>query len=221
MRNPLRSEAEAYRFLWLTIAAFASIGLASVLGGWKAGLPVFIVVTAATIWFYLRQAGEGRPAADVPTVEHSPDEERILVIANETVGGAKLREAIRERSAGRRPEVLVVSPALASPLRHWVSDEDEARAAAQHRLDDSLARLGEAGIHVRGEVGDSDPLQAIEDALRTFGADEIVISTHPEGRSHWLEKGLVDQARERFGLPITHVIVDITREHEEVLETDG
>jgi hypothetical protein len=221
MRNPLRSEAEAYRFLWLTIAAFASIGLASVLGGWKAGLPVFIVVTAAAIWFYFRQAGEGRPAADVPTVQHPPDEERILVIANETVGGAKLREAIRERSTGRRAEVLVVSPALNSPLRHWVSDEDQARAIAQHRLDESLARLGEAGIRARGEVGDSDPLQAIEDALRTFGADEIVISTHPEGRSHWLEQGLVGRARERFGIRTTHVVVDLEREREEVLESDA
>ena len=64
----------------------------------------------------------------------------------------------------------------------------------------------------RGEVGDGDPLQAIEDALRTFGADEIVISTHPEGRSNWLERGIVEKARERFAVPITHVVVDLERE---------
>jgi predicted TIM-barrel enzyme len=108
--------------------------------------------------------------------------------------------------------VLVVTPALNSPLKHWVSDEDDARAAAQERLDRSLAFLAEAGVQARGEVGDGDPLQAIEDALRTFGADEIIISTHPSGRSHWLERGVVEKARERYTVPITHVVVDLSRE---------
>ena len=74
----------------------------------------------------------------------------------------------------------------------------------------SVANLTQTGLDVRGEIGDGHPLQAIEDALRTFGADEIVISTHPVGRSHWLEQGLVEQARERFARPITHVVVDLT-----------
>ena len=64
-------------------------------------------------------------------------------------------------------------------------------------------------FQAEGEVGDGDPLQAIEDALRTFGADEIVISTHPEGRSHWLERNVVGAARDRFAVPITHVVVDL------------
>jgi hypothetical protein len=119
---------------------------------------------------------------------------------------------IREKAEGARSQVFVVSPALNSPLKHWVSDEDGARSAAQTRLDASLARLAEYGISARGEVGDAEPLQALEDALRTFGADEIVISTHPEGRSHWLEQGLVTKARERFTVPITHVVVDLEAE---------
>jgi hypothetical protein len=123
---------------------------------------------------------------------------------------------IRERSSGTRAEILVVTPALNSPVRHWTSDEDNARAAAQDRLDASLTKLEAAGLHARGQVGDGDPLQAIEDALRTFGADEIIISTHPEGRSHWLERGVVSSARERFAVPITHVVVDLEAEHEEV-----
>ena len=133
----------------------------------------------------------------------------VLVVANETVGGHTLRSMILEKSLDVREEVLVVTPALNSPLKHWVSDEDEARAAAQERLDASLAKLAGAGVQARGEVGDGDPLQALEDALRTFGADEIVISTHPAGRSHWLEQNLVERARERFQLPITHVVVDL------------
>src|SRR5262249_56575154 len=113
-------------------------------------------------------------------------------------------------------EVLVVTPALNSPLRHWTSDEDDARSAAQARLDASLVRLRSLGVDASGEVGDANPLQAIEDALRTFGPDEIILSTHPEGRSHWLERGVVDRARERFAVPITHVVVDLEREREEV-----
>ena len=72
-------------------------------------------------------------------------------------------------------------------------------------------------MDARGEVGDGEPLQAIEDAVRTFGPDEIIISTHPPGRSQWLEKRLVDNARGRFDLPITHVVVDLTAEREEVV----
>jgi hypothetical protein len=137
-------------------------------------------------------------------------------VANETVGGETLRACLRRKSEGVREEILVVTPALNSPLKHWVSDEDAARAAAQERLDSSLTRLRGDGIQARGEIGDGDPLQAIEDALRTFGADEIVISTHPEGRSNWLEQGLVDEAHRRFSCPITHVVVDLEAEREEV-----
>jgi hypothetical protein len=111
---------------------------------------------------------------------------------------------------------LVVSPALNTPLKHWVSDDDQARDDAQERLVRSLTRLKEVGIEARGEIGDGEPLQAIEDALRTFGADEIIISTHPEGRSNWLEKGVVSGARARFAVPITHVVVDLERESEEL-----
>jgi hypothetical protein len=144
------------------------------------------------------------------------DRHRILVIANETVGGRTLRDELERLSGGRMTEILVVAPALNSPVRHWVSDEDGARAAAGQRVQASVARLAETGLAVRGEVGDGEPLQAIEDALRTFGADEIVISTHPEGRSHWLEQGLVVEARRRFAVPITHVVVDLGVEGEEV-----
>ena len=140
------------------------------------------------------------------------NERRILVIANETVGGGPLREEIRRRSEGYDERVLVVCPALNSPVRHWASDEDGARIQAQERLNASLARLREAGVVATGEVGDAEPLQAIEDALRLFGPDEIIISTHPEGRSHWLERGIVDAARERFAVPITHVVVDLEAE---------
>jgi hypothetical protein len=213
--NPLRSEAEAFRFLLGAIVYFAAIAVASVAGGWKAGLPVFLVLSAIAVVWWLRSRRAERPPRTAPA-PHPEGERRILVIANETVGGRALRDLIHARSRGVRGEVLVVTPALNSPLRHWTSDEDGARAAAQERLEASLARLRSLGVQARGEVGDSDPLQAIEDALRTFGADEIILSTHPEGRSHWLERDVVENARQRFAAPITHVVVDLEREREDV-----
>jgi hypothetical protein len=196
-----------------TIAYFAAIAIASVAGGWKAGLTVFIVLSVVIVVWWMRARRAERAPRTKP-LPHAEGEQRILVIANETVGGDALRERI-EQHAAKQAQVLVVSPALNSPLRHWTSDEDPARAAAQERLEHSLRRLAEDGIEASGEIGDDDPLQAIEDALRTFGADEIIISTHPEGRSNWLERGVVTGARERFAVPITHVVVDLEAERED------
>jgi hypothetical protein len=212
VKNPLRSEAEAFQFLLGAVVYFAAVAIAGVIDKW-AGLAVFILLTSGVVWWWLRaRRHELPPTQTAPAHRGGPDERRILVIANETVGGGPLLERIRERSAGHTTQVLVVSPALNTPLRHWASDEDPARQQAQERLDRSLARLEQDGIHATGEIGDGDPLQAIEDALRTFGADEIVISTHPEGRSHWLERGVVTGARERFAVPIHHVVVDLEAE---------
>ena len=219
MKNPLRSEAEAFQFLLWALAYFAAIGIAFAAGGKWAGIAVFVVASAIVLWFWLRSRREEPPVVAYAPRRSAEDERRILVVANETVGGETLRGCIREKTAGFREEVLVVTPALNSPLRHWVSDEDGARAAAADRLEQSLARLATLGINARGEVGDGDPVQAIEDALRTFGADEIIISTHPEGRSHWLERGVVTRARERFDRPVTHVVVDLEAEREEVRRT--
>jgi hypothetical protein len=207
VRNPARSEAEAFRFVLLAVGYFAVIVAAAAVDTWL-GVVAFVVLTALAIGFWMRSRRDEPPLRTA--VAASPDDvRRILVVANETVGGDALFAVIAERSEGVDEEVLVVCPALNSPLRTWVSDEDRARAAAQERLDATLARFAAAGIVARGEIGDGDPLQAMDDALRTFGADEIVISTHPEGRSNWLERGVVAGARERFPVPIRHVIVDL------------
>ena len=137
---------------------------------------------------------------------------RILVVANETVAGRALREEIQSRVGGHEDEVFVVCPALNSRIRHWLSDVDRARTRAHERLDASLRALAEIGILADGSVGDDDPLQAIDDALRTFPADEIIISTHPPGRSNWLEKRIVARAREHCRVPISHVVVDLEQE---------
>src|SRR4051812_33275672 len=141
---------------------------------------------------------------------------RILVVANETVTGTVLHQAIRFRAKNVGGEVLVVAPALNSRLRHWMSDVDAARRVAEKRLAASLERLTAAGIRATGRIGDSDPLQAIADALSVFPADEIIVATHPEARSHWLARDLVGRARARFTQPVLHIVVDLTQRSEYV-----
>ncbi|HSX21816.1 MAG TPA: hypothetical protein VLE97_03470 [Gaiellaceae bacterium] len=209
MQNPLRSEDEAFRFLLVVIGGAAVIVAAAYINTWL-GVAVAVIVVGGVARWYWRQPSPKSPRLEVH--DDAPHPHRILVVANETVGGRPLREEVTRRVQGSATEILVIAPALNSHVRHWVSDEDGARAAAQQRVDASVARLSQTGGTVRGEVGDAEPLQAIEDALRTFGADEIVLSTHPEGRSHWLEQGLVEEARRRFAIPITHVVVDLDAE---------
>jgi hypothetical protein len=138
---------------------------------------------------------------------------RILVVANETCAAQGVVDEVRYR-AGEKGEVLVVAPALArTRLEHWLtSDLERRQAEAGARLDSSIAAFSDAGLSARGHLGDADPLQALDDALRIFEPDEVVISTHPHHRSSWLERNVVRRARERYDLPITHVVVDL--EHE-------
>jgi GABA permease len=207
MESPFRSEAAAFRFLLITIGALALIVVASLVYTWL-GVAVWLLLTVGAIGVYLRQRGERPPRQ---AVEHvgSPDEHRVLVVANETVGGQELMKEIDELALAGRTHFHVVCPALNSRLKTWTSDSDAAREAAQARLDTTLRRLSEVGIEAEGEVGDLDPLVAIEDAVRTFHPDEIVISTHPAGKSNWLERGVVSAARERFDVNVTHVVVDL------------
>ena len=214
MQNPFRSEETAFRFVVQSLAYFALIVVAALINKWL-GIAVFVLLTAGVAYWVFFRGPQQRPVQTAPARRSAEGERRILVIANETVGGDTLQRCIHKKAHGVREEVLVVAPALNSPVRHWASDEDPARAQAHERLERSLDRLREGGINARGEVGDSEPLQAIEDALRTFGPDEIIISTHPEGRSNWLERGIVATARERFAVPITHVVVDLDGEREE------
>jgi hypothetical protein len=147
---------------------------------------------------------------ETPTTVH-----RVLVIANETVGARGLLNEIGRRSTGAS-EIRVIAPALVnSRLKFALADVDEARVKARDRLEKSLAALRRLGLQATGEVGDADPNLAIEDALRTFPADDVIISTHPPERSTWLENEVVERARRELNLPVTHVVVDLEAEAEE------
>jgi hypothetical protein len=155
------------------------------------------------------------PGDIAPPPGESKDAHRILVVANETVGGRVLLDEIAERARDRNAQVLVVAPALVeSRLKHALGDVDEAVEQARERLNRSVERIRSAGVEAEGTVGDADPNLAIVDALRTFPADEVIISTHPKDRSTWLEKDVVERAREEIAQPITHVVVDLEAESE-------
>ncbi len=133
--------------------------------------------------------------------------QRILVVANETCPCPALLEAIAEcaRSGGEH-EVRLVAPALNSRLRHYLSDVDGAVAAARVRLAEALAFLHGEGVHATGEVGDADPYVALHDALAGFKADEVMLSTHPPERSHWLESNLVERVRADLDVRVHHLV---------------
>lgn len=132
---------------------------------------------------------------------------RILVVANETCPCPALLDCIADRAERHDArEVWLVAPALNSRLRHYVSDTDGAVAAARDRLAEAIDFLSEAGVRARGSVGDADPFVALTDALAEFDADEVLLSTHPPGRSHWLERGFVDRAEAELDVPVEHVV---------------
>jgi hypothetical protein len=191
-RVPFGSEAGAFRF---TLGAAMVIG-ASVLIGWLdepgAGLVVFAAATVSAALSRLCAAVRDRPASLRRAVSEAgvgragPQAvHHVLVVANETLAGAELSELI---------------------LRHGCEHVE-----ARTRLERSLAWAHEQKIVARGEVGDPNPTTALEDELRTFGADEVIVVTHPRDRETWQERGELARLRRELDVPVTHVVVGTSR----------
>jgi hypothetical protein len=134
----------------------------------------------------------------------------ILVVANETLGGRKLMEAVRQR-AGEDVRFVLCVPQN-KPRAGLVIYDDAVFDAAQARVDLALEVIRDLGIRAIGEVGDPDPYTATIDAVREYRPGEIIISTYPETRSGWLRRDLVERIEEATGLPVTHVVTDIDSE---------
>jgi hypothetical protein len=143
---------------------------------------------------------------------------RVLVVANETVAGKPLIDAVRKRAEGDEVEVHVISPQN-QPKHGYVIYDEHVRDAAQNRLEMTIALLREAGIKADGEVMDPDPYSAVMDALGEEDYAEIVISTHPETRSGWLRQGMVDRVQRAARRPVEHVVVDLDAERDDVKRT--
>jgi hypothetical protein len=213
VHNPLRSEAEMFRVVVIVgIAAAPVIAIGLITEPLYAAILLVLEVGIGIGLLWRTSRGSEPHTADV--AEARDEAHRVLVVANQTVGGRALLDEIRSRCEGRRSEVFVVVPALpGSRLEHLAHDVDRAVDEARERLGRSLEAMSGAGIAARGQVGDHhDPNVAIEDALREFAADEVVISTHPPERSKWLERGVVERAEREVPLPVTHVIVDLEAE---------
>src|ERR671926_1851816 len=135
-----------------------------------------------------------------------------LVLANETIGGKKLLDTIRERAAqGDGVRFFVVVPQT-RPRHGNVIYDEAVRDSAQVRVDLALEFMEDEGIQGSGEVGDQDPFNAAMDAIRARPIDEIIVSTYPAASSGWLKRDLIERLEEVTGLPVHHVVVDLQKE---------
>ena len=133
---------------------------------------------------------------------------KVLVLTSEPIGAQQLRDALGADGDPADAEVMVVAPALAdSALKFWMSDADEAISRAEDVRRASVERLGEAGVPATGDTGEADPYTAIEDALKTFDADRIVLFTHGDDAQRFREDLDDAEISERFGLPVDHAVV--------------
>jgi hypothetical protein len=136
----------------------------------------------------------------------------VLVLTSEAIDAAQLRQALGAEIDPTDVQVMVVAPALHdSPIKFWVSDADDAIARADEVRRQTLERLGDAGVPASADTGESDPLEAVEDALRTFPADRIVVFAHPEGEQRYREDVDPSELETRFGLPVKQATVAESR----------
>ncbi|HEX3317097.1 MAG TPA: hypothetical protein VHR88_03700 [Solirubrobacteraceae bacterium] len=135
---------------------------------------------------------------------------KVLVVANETLGGKALIDAVLPR-AEKGDRFVVVVPAT-RPRHGDIIYLESVQDAAQVRIDLATSFMTEHGVQIEGEVGDPDPFHAAMDAVREHQPSEIIVSTHPETRSGWLRKDLVQHLRDESGLPVHHVITDLQAE---------
>jgi hypothetical protein len=138
----------------------------------------------------------------------------VLVVANRTLGGAKLMDAVRARADEGAVRFRLVVP-QSNPSAGLVIYEDAVRESAQVRVDLALSAVAALGMEATGEVGDADPFSATMDAVAEHRPDEIIVSTHPALSSGWLRRDLIERIRNATGLPVEHVVVDL--EHDGAL----
>jgi hypothetical protein len=217
VRNPVRSETDAFHIAYGSAAvACASVVLGALVTP-VAGVALFAgAIAGAFVWEIATKDPDRRqPLREAAASGRRAGPEgppRVLVVANRTLRGASLRaELARRGRAGA--ELHFVAPILASRIHYIASDVDAELRDARDRLDDALAWARAEGLTATGKVGDPNvALGAIEDELRLSGADEVIISTHPPGKSNWLETGILERLREELDIPITHLVVDLERE---------
>jgi hypothetical protein len=211
MPMPFRTEADAFRIA----VALASLVALSALVGWFSsrayGVVLFAAGLAAGVTFELSGRTADRSALlEAAHAEHpeggSGGRRHILVVAIETLAGEALYAALTE-AGGSELELDVLAPVMSSRSHYWASDVDRERTAAEKRLEGSLAWAAERSLAAKGEVGDPDPLVAIEDELRAFGADEVIIAMHPSERGSWLANRMIGHLERELDVPVREIAV--------------
>ncbi len=212
MRNPVRSEADAF---YIVVGSAAVIAASVVLGALTdplVGVALFAgAVVGAVIWELVSSDPDRRrPLSEAAAAgpRRAAGGPRVLVVANRTLAGAALRSELTRR-ARDGAELHFVAPILVSRIHYIASDVDRELRDARERLLDALDWARANGFQATGTVGDPNvALGAIEDELRRSGADEVVISTHPPQQSNWLETGIVARLHDELDIPVTHLIAD-------------
>jgi hypothetical protein len=210
MRLPFKTETDAFRVaVALGLVAGASL-LVGLLASRAYGVVVFAAGVAAGITFELagRETGRGsalQEAVDAPHLHGASGETRhVLVVTSVKLAGDELRRELAA-AGGAGLELDVLAPILASRSHYWASDLDREREEARERLEASLAWAAEQGFAAKGEVGDADPLVAIEDELRDFGADEVIVVTHSGERTSWLANRMLGHLARELDVPVREV----------------
>jgi hypothetical protein len=211
-RSPIVSETDAFR---LTVAS-AALAFISVLVGWLmtplAGVVVFTVVALAGFCGYMSRPDRSRrlplrAAAQERHPHGAPAGRRhVIVVANETLAGDALGAYIRGIDGGR-VELDILAPVLTSRTHLAYTDVDAETRQARARLGRSLSWARSQGFAARGEIGDPSPTTALEDELRDFGADEVIVATSQAGPTRWQERAELEQLREELDIPVKQVAV--------------
>jgi GABA permease len=212
MRAPIRSESDAFRLtngvvLVLAVSVLIGavidpfVGLAVFVIGLAIGLIAFLVIAGSDHRHTLREAAhEPHPHGAAPGKRH------VLVVANETLGGSDLMGRITRGNAAH-VAIDVLAPVLCSRMHLGTTDIDREIADARVRLERSLAWAREHGLDARGAVGDPSATTALEDELRDFGADEVIVVTHRRDQESWQERVELERLRDELDVPVTHVVI--------------
>jgi hypothetical protein len=222
MRLPVQSETDAFR---ITYGIACLVGVSVVLGLMVSpvwGAVLFTILAFGVVLADLVAKDPQRPlplraAAHAPHPEASADAWRILVVANESLDGDDVRAAILGH-AKLRPELMVVAPVLVSRTHFVTTDVDWEMEQARERLAQTLDWARTHGLPARGHIGDPmHPLLAVEDDLRRFGPDEVIVATHPAESTSWQEEDLMARLRSELDVPVTQVVVDRAHHHHEIV----
>jgi len=212
VRSPFHSEQEAFRFVVLVIVAVLPVALAAVLGpAWLAFVVLAVILGAVAVRVALSRMRKLRdvelPVKMAPPHVGSAAERRVLVVANDTLGEEALLCEVERLACVPRTHVLLLVPALISPGARLTGAVDGVLDQARVCLKTALDRVGHQLV-VAGEISEADPLQAVEDTFATFVPDEVIVSTGWERAASGLEPRLAGLVRERFAVPVRHLVFE-------------